>query len=51
MTEEQKSLNKQLLEGNLREGMLQLAAKEGASGVAAGRLNNVLMQMRKICNQ
>ena len=51
MTEEQKNLNKQLLEGTLREGMLQLAAKEGASGVAAGRLNNVLMQMRKICNQ
>lgn len=33
-----------------QEGMQQLAEREGGSGAAAGKLNNVLMQMRKICN-
>lgn len=30
--------------------MSQLAEREGCSSAATGKLNNVLMQMRKVCN-
>ncbi|GAX75958.1 hypothetical protein CEUSTIGMA_g3401.t1 [Chlamydomonas eustigma] len=50
MTDVQKALNKQLLDGTLKGGMAALAEREGGSSAAVGNLNNVLMQMRKICN-
>uniref|UniRef100_A0A7S0RU61 Uncharacterized protein n=1 Tax=Chlamydomonas leiostraca TaxID=1034604 RepID=A0A7S0RU61_9CHLO len=52
MTPEQRALNQQLVDGKLKEEMRALAEREGtgSSSTAMGKLNNVLMQMRKICN-
>mmetsp|Transcript_16682 Transcript_16682/g.36078 ORF Transcript_16682/g.36078 Transcript_16682/m.36078 type:complete len:748 (+) Transcript_16682:1282-3525(+) len=50
MSDKQKDLNKQLLDGTLMGEMSKLADEHGGSKAGMGKLNNVLMQMRKICN-
>eukprot|EP00955_Chlamydomonas_euryale_P111468 366068-Chlamydomonas_euryale.AAC.6 len=47
MTKDQTSLNQQVLDGTLREGMKALSDLQGGrSGASAGSLNNMLMQVR-----
>ncbi|WIA19523.1 hypothetical protein OEZ85_004132 [Tetradesmus obliquus] len=53
MSEQQHTINSQLLEKTLGDEMAKLAEQEGtnsSSGNAKAKLNNVLMQMRKNCN-
>eukprot|EP00877_Chromochloris_zofingiensis_P014670 jgi/Chrzof1/9457/Cz04g03240.t1 len=50
MTEQQKTINQQLLDKTLMNEMAKVAAEEGGHTAAIGKLNNVLMQMRKNCN-
>ncbi|KIY95169.1 helicase, lymphoid-specific [Monoraphidium neglectum] len=50
MTALQKQLNQQLLERSLADEMARVADQEGGSTASLGKLNNVLMQMRKNCN-
>lgn len=50
MTPTQRQINQQLLEKNLLVEMLERAREEGVPPSAAGKLNNMLMQMRKNCN-
>ncbi|KAG1673281.1 hypothetical protein FOA52_002561 [Chlamydomonas sp. UWO 241] len=49
MTQHQKDLNLQVLNGTLKAGMKSFADSQGSS-MSAGNLNNMLMQMRKIAN-
>ncbi|GFR46138.1 hypothetical protein Agub_g7654 [Astrephomene gubernaculifera] len=46
MTEEQRRLTRGLIDGTLKEEL----AKEAAVGARTGSLNNLIMQMRKVCN-
>ncbi|KAJ9505737.1 hypothetical protein QJQ45_012825 [Haematococcus lacustris] len=50
MTETQRTINKQLLDGSLMNEMVVKAVNEGLNASSISRLNNVLMQMRKNCN-
>ncbi|KXZ55083.1 hypothetical protein GPECTOR_3g239 [Gonium pectorale] len=46
MTEEQRRLTKGLIDGTLNDEL----AKDAQPGVRVNRLNNLIMQMRKVCN-
>eukprot|EP00891_Asterochloris_glomerata_P009348 jgi/Astpho2/9348/e_gw1.00142.54.1_t len=50
MTDVQRKLHSELREKTLADAMASMSKKQGGGAGNVGKLNNVLMQMRKVCN-